>query len=118
MGNKKLLKYIGNVVLVIALLAAVVTLNVAVQKNTSSARDSKIKTDQKTKLNVAVVNEKICLYLAGEMVVIFDLLFRIIFVNGVKLDTALTTPVYGVLKELSFSYAPKNELVVFFNEHL
>ena len=68
--------------------------------------------------NVAVVNEKICLYLAGEMVVIFDLLFRIIFVNGVKLDTALTTPVYGVLKELSFSYAPKNELVVFFNEHL
>ena len=33
------------------------TLNVAVQKNTSSARDSKIKTDQKTKLNVAVVNE-------------------------------------------------------------
>ena len=57
MGNKKLLKYIGNVVLVIALLAAVVTLNVAVQKNTSSARDSKIKTDQKTKLNVAVVNE-------------------------------------------------------------
>lgn len=66
--------------------------------------------------NVAVINEKICLYLAGEMVVIFDLLFRIIFVNGVKLDTALTTPVYGVLKELSFSYAPKNELVVFFNE--
>ena len=57
MGNKKLLKYIGNVALVIALLAAVVTLNVAVQKNTSSARDSKIKTDQKTKLNVAVVNE-------------------------------------------------------------
>lgn len=57
MGNKKLLKYIGNVVLVIALLAAVVTLNVAVQKNTSSARDSKIRTDQKTKLNVAVVNE-------------------------------------------------------------
>ena len=57
MGNKKLLKYIGSVVLVIALLAAVVTLNVAVQKNTSSARDSKIKTDQKTKLNVAVVNE-------------------------------------------------------------
>ncbi|QLB53155.1 type VII secretion protein EsaA [Streptococcus sanguinis] len=57
MGNKKLLKYIGNVVLVIALLAAVVTLNVAVQKNTSSAKDSKIKTDQKTKLNVAVVNE-------------------------------------------------------------
>ena len=57
MGNKKLLKYIGNVVLVIALLAAVVTLNVAVQKNTSSARDSKIKIDQKTKLNVAVVNE-------------------------------------------------------------
>ena len=57
MGNTKLLKYIGNVVLVIALLAAVVTLNVAVQKNTSSARDSKIKTDQKTKLNVAVVNE-------------------------------------------------------------
>lgn len=57
MGNTKLLKYIGNVALVIALLAAVVTLNVAVQKNTSSARDSKIKTDQKTKLNVAVVNE-------------------------------------------------------------
>ena len=57
MGNKKLFKYIGNVVLVIVLLAAVVTLNVAVQKNTSSARDSKIKTDQKTKLNVAVVNE-------------------------------------------------------------
>lgn len=57
MGNKKILKYIGNVALVIALLAAVVTLNVAVQKNTSSARDSKIKTDQKTKLNVAVVNE-------------------------------------------------------------
>ncbi|WP_247909126.1 type VII secretion protein EsaA [Streptococcus sanguinis] len=57
MGNTKLLKYIGNVVLVIALLAAVVTLNVAVQKNTSSARDSKIKTDQNTKLNVAVVNE-------------------------------------------------------------
>jgi len=57
MGNKKLLKYIGNVVLVIALLAAVVTLNVAVQKNTSTARDSKIRTDQKTKLNVAVVNE-------------------------------------------------------------
>ena len=57
MGNKKLFKYIGNVVLVIALLAAVVTLNVAVQKNTSSARNSKIKTDQKTKLNVAVVNE-------------------------------------------------------------
>lgn len=57
MGNKKLLKYIGNVVLVIALLATVVTLNVAVQKNTSTARDSKIRTDQKTKLNVAVVNE-------------------------------------------------------------
>ena len=57
MGNKKLFKYIGNVVLVIVLLAAVVMLNVAVQKNTSSARDSKIKTDQKTKLNVAVVNE-------------------------------------------------------------
>ena len=57
MGNKKLFKYIGNVVLVIALLAAVVTLNVAVQKNTSSARDSKLRTDQKTKLNVAVVNE-------------------------------------------------------------
>ena len=57
MGNKKLLKYIGNVVLIIALLAAVVTLNVAVQKNTSTARDSKIRTDQKTKLNVAVVNE-------------------------------------------------------------
>lgn len=68
--------------------------------------------------NVAVVNEKICLYLAGEMVVIFDLLFRIIFVNGVKLDTALTTPVDGVLEELTLSYAPKNELVVFFNEHL
>lgn len=57
MGNKKLFKYIGNVVLVIALLAAVVTLNVAVQKNTSSARDSKLRTDQETKLNVAVVNE-------------------------------------------------------------
>ena len=57
MGNKKLFKYIGNVVLVIALLAAVVTLNVAVQKNTSSARNSKLRTDQKTKLNVAVVNE-------------------------------------------------------------
>lgn len=57
MGNKKILKYIGNVALVIALLAAVVTLNVAVQKNTSSARDSKLRTDQKTKLNVAVVNE-------------------------------------------------------------
>ena len=57
MGNTKLLKYIGNFALVIALLAAVVTLNVAVQKNTSSARDSKIKIDQKTKLNVAVVNE-------------------------------------------------------------
>ena len=57
MGNKKLFKYIGNVVLVITLLAAVVTLNVAVQKNTSSARNSKLRTDQKTKLNVAVVNE-------------------------------------------------------------
>ena len=55
MGNKKLLKYIGNVVLVIALLAAVVTLNVAVQKNTSSARDSKIKTDQKTNLGASYV---------------------------------------------------------------
>ncbi len=31
--------------------------NVAVQKNTSSARAAKSKTDQKTKLNVAVVNE-------------------------------------------------------------
>ncbi|MGT2708798.1 type VII secretion protein EsaA [Streptococcus panodentis] len=57
MGNKKVIKYIGNIVLIIALLAAVVALNISVQKNTTSSNNSKLKTSQQTKLNVAIVNE-------------------------------------------------------------
>ncbi|KXT71465.1 type VII secretion protein EsaA [Streptococcus cristatus] len=57
MGNKRVLKYIGNSLLVVFLLAAVIILNIAVQKNTTSSDDTKLKTSQQTKLNVAIVNE-------------------------------------------------------------
>lgn len=57
MGNKRLLKYIGNSLLVVFLLFTVIILNISVQKNTTSSNDTKLKTSQQTKLNVAIVNE-------------------------------------------------------------
>lgn len=58
MGNKKIVKYIGHIVLVVALLVSVIILNVSVQNNSTSSDATKLKTSQQqTKLNVAIVNE-------------------------------------------------------------
>mgnify|MGYP000843599083 FL=1 len=57
MRNNKILKYIGNTLIVAFLLATMIILNIAVQKNTSSSNETKLKASQQTKLNVAIVNE-------------------------------------------------------------
>ena len=57
MRNNKILKYIGNTLIVAFLLATMIILNIAVQKNTSSSNETKLKASQQTKLNVSIVNE-------------------------------------------------------------
>lgn len=57
MDKNRLLKYGKNALLVLLLLVSVIGLNIAVQQNTSvSNRERQVK-EQKTKLNIAVVNE-------------------------------------------------------------
>ena len=57
MKNKKFLKYIGNSLLVVLLFSIVTILNITVQNSTTSSNKTKLKTNQQTKLNVAIVNE-------------------------------------------------------------
>ena len=57
MKNKKFLKYISNSLLVVLLFTIVTILNITVQNNTTSSNKTKLKTNQQTKLNVAIVNE-------------------------------------------------------------
>ena len=56
--------------------------------------------------DVAVVNPQVDFQLAGEMVVVFHLLFGIVFVDGIELYTTFATPVDCIVKKLVLANAP------------
>ena len=51
------------------------------------------------------------------MIVVLHFLLWVILVYRVKLHPSLTTPVYGILKELPFPYAPQYQLMLLFDKH-
>lgn len=57
MRKNRIFKYIGSSLLALGLLALMVFLNLSVQKNTTIHNENSAKTNQQTKLNVAIVNE-------------------------------------------------------------
>ena len=57
MRKNKIFKYIGSSLLALGLLALIIFLNLSVQKNTTIHNENSAKTNQQTKLNVAIVNE-------------------------------------------------------------
>ena len=66
---------------------------------------------------VAVINKHIDFELAAEVVVVGEGLLGIVTVNGVELYAALTAPVDGLIKELTFTNAPEYQLVTLGDEH-
>ncbi|WP_125848283.1 type VII secretion protein EsaA [Streptococcus oralis] len=62
MRKNKIFKYIGSSLLALGLLALMVFLNLSVQKNTTIHNENSAKTNQQTKLNVAIVNEDKSVY--------------------------------------------------------
>lgn len=65
----------------------------------------------------AVVYEVIGFQLAAVVVVFLFLLLGIIAVDCIELHATLTTPVYGVLQEFTFSHAPQDDTMVVAYQH-
>lgn len=62
--------------------------------------------------NVTVVNPKVYLQFAREMVVLVRSFLGIILVYCIELHAPLTAPVHSILKELSFTDTPKDEAML------
>ena len=67
---------------------------------------------------IAVVDEDIGLELAGEVGIVIGGLLGVVTVGCIELHTALTTPVDGVVEELTFPTGPEDEPVMVVDEHL
>lgn len=65
----------------------------------------------------AVVYEVIGFQLAAVVVVFLFLLLGIIAVDCIELHAALTTPVYGVLQEFTFSHTPQDDTMTVAYQH-
>ena len=56
--------------------------------------------------DTSVVNEPVGFELAGEVVIVLQTLFRIILVYSPEFNYSFSTPLYCLVQELSFAYAP------------
>ena len=68
--------------------------------------------------DVAVVDEEVCLQLAGEVRVVVSGLLGVVAVGGVELHTTLTTPLEGLVEEFALATAPEDQAMTIGNEHL
>ena len=68
--------------------------------------------------DVAVVDEEVCLQLAGEVRVVVGGFLGVVAVGGVEFHAALTTPLEGLVKELALATAPEDQAMTISNEHL
>ena len=66
---------------------------------------------------VTVVNKEIDFELATEVVVVGKGFLRIVAIDGIELNAALTTPIDSLVEELAFADRPQDELVMLGNEH-
>ena len=66
---------------------------------------------------VAVVNEKVDLELAAEMVVVGPGLLGVVAIDGIELNAPLTTPIYRFVEQLALTDTPQDKLVMLGNEH-
>ena len=56
---------------------------------------------------VTVVNKHVCLYLSAEMIIVVrSVLFGIILVDSIKLNTPFATPFYGIIKKFALADRP------------
>ena len=68
--------------------------------------------------NVAVIYPHVGLQLAAESLVLGEVLFGEVLVDGVEFHSALAAPFYGVFQQFSLAYAPEDQLVSVLDEHL
>ena len=68
--------------------------------------------------DITVVDEEVGLQLAGEMRIVVGGLLWIVTVGSIELHTALTTPLEGLLQELSFTTGPEHQTMTILYEHL
>ena len=66
---------------------------------------------------VTVVNEKVDLELAAEMVVVGPGLLGVVAIDGIELNAPLATPLEGFVEQLAFADTPQDELVMLGNKH-
>ena len=68
--------------------------------------------------NVAVVDPHVHLQFAAEVYVLCYVFLGEVAVDCIEFHSALAAPFYGIVQELAFAHAPKNEFVVLVDEHL
>jgi hypothetical protein len=68
--------------------------------------------------HVAVIDKEVGLQLAREVGVVVGGFLRIIAIGGVELDTALTTPLEGLVEELALATGPEDNTMAIGDEHL
>ena len=67
---------------------------------------------------VAVVNEKIRLELAREMIVLLGFFFGIIPVDGIKFQATFLAPLHRFVEQFAFAHRPENEFMSVFLQTL
>ena len=68
--------------------------------------------------DVAVVDEEVCLQLAGEVGIVVGGFLGVVAVGGIEFHTALTTPLEGLVEEFTLATAPEDQAMTIGNEHL
>ena len=68
--------------------------------------------------DVAVVDEEVCLQLAGEVGIVVGGLLGVVAVGGVEFHATLTTPLEGLVEEFTLATAPEDQAMTIGNEHL
>ena len=67
---------------------------------------------------VTVINKYINLQFPREVGIVISSFFWIVTINGIELHTSLTTPVHGVVQQLTFTHTPQDYLMSVLTEHL
>ena len=67
---------------------------------------------------IAIVDKEVGLELTGEMGIVVGGLLGIVAIGSIELHTTLTTPLDGVIKQLSLTTGPENDTMTVGNDHL
>lgn len=68
--------------------------------------------------DITVIDEEVCLQLAGEVGIVISGLLGVVAVGGIELHTAFSTPLECRIQELALTTGPKDQTVTVGNEHL